>query len=255
MNTSNTVTNSITADYKALVDSRTIIRRKRFLSRIYKEWYEYFKRNIPDVEGSILELGSGGGFCKEIIPDLIASDCIILPWLDAALDGCQLPFKNKSLCAIICIDVIHHMSDPAAFFREAERCLVKGGAILLVEPWVSAWSSFIYSRFHHEPFDPGAVSWKSAVTGPLEGANGALAWIMFERDRNLFLKLFGGLSLDFVKPGMPFRYLFSGGMGKRWSAPALLYPLISLVEKIISPICRYTAMFASIRIIRKQDVS
>ena len=52
--------------------------------------------------------------------------------------------------------------------------------------WVTRWSRWIYGRFHHEPFDPQRADWEFPLSGPLSGANGALPWIIFQRDREQF---------------------------------------------------------------------
>ncbi|MBK8443443.1 MAG: hypothetical protein IPL35_08515 [Sphingobacteriales bacterium] len=54
------------------------------------------------------------------------------------------------------------------------------------EPANTAWGRFFYQNFHHEPFQPEAASWEIPSTGPLSGANGALPWIIFKRDIDLF---------------------------------------------------------------------
>ena len=30
----------------------------------------------------------------------------------------------------------------------------------MIEPWVTPWSSLIYKKLHHEPFQPRAEGWK-----------------------------------------------------------------------------------------------
>jgi hypothetical protein len=44
---------------------RQIIQDKEFLKKIYEEWYSTIAASLPLREGSVLELGSGGGFMKE----------------------------------------------------------------------------------------------------------------------------------------------------------------------------------------------
>ncbi len=51
-----------------------IIQQKVFLWRIYEEWYASIASALPSVEGLVLELGSGAGFMKDIIPGLITSE-------------------------------------------------------------------------------------------------------------------------------------------------------------------------------------
>lgn len=121
----------------------------------------------------------------------------------------------------------------------------------MIEPWVSAWSSLIYGKFHHEPFDPAAADWTFPSTGPLSGANSALPWIIFERDRDRFERLFPDLKLISVDLFMPFRYLLSGGLSMRSLAPAGTFSFWKKTETLLSPLNRYLAMFAFIVLERK----
>src|SRR5690606_24924123 len=76
--------------------------------------------------------------------------------------------------------------DAERFLLEASRVLVPGGRLLMIEPWVTTWSTFVFSRFHPEPFRPDVAEWQFPSSGPLSGANGAIPWIVFERDTERF---------------------------------------------------------------------
>jgi len=165
---------------------RRIVREKAFLRRVYEEWYLSLVCEIPQGEGAILEIGAGAGFLKGIRPDVIVSEYFLVPGIDVVLDGGSLPFADGSLKAIIMTNVFHHLPQPGDFLREASRCLRSGGVVAMIEPWSSRWSRLIYTHFHHEPFHPDAQQWSFDTTGPLSGANGALPWIVFWRDRALF---------------------------------------------------------------------
>src|ERR1700733_6418099 len=71
---------------------RQIIRDKVFLHRIYDEWYSSIARSLPAKPGGVLELGSGAGFLREYIPDLITSEIFSCDGIRAVIDGCDLPF-------------------------------------------------------------------------------------------------------------------------------------------------------------------
>ena len=47
--------------------------------------------------------------------------------------------------------------------------------MIMVEPWVSPWSSWVYKTFHHEPFDPKTKKWTFTLKGPLSGAKWCIA--------------------------------------------------------------------------------
>jgi SAM-dependent methyltransferase len=226
---------------------RSIIRGKAFLSHLYREWYDLIRRRIPDGEGQVIELGSGAGFMKECIPGVVTTDVLDVEGVDCALpqDG-RLPFTDRSLRAIVMTDVLHHLADPRAFFREATRAVRPGGAVVMIEPWVTPWSSFVYRRFHPEPFRPEAEDWELPSGGPLSGANGALPWIMFQRDRRRFEREFPSWTIEAVEPFMPFAYLVSGGVSLRALAPGWAYRGCRLLERVFESAGGRMAMFALI---------
>ncbi len=225
---------------------KQIIQDKPLLKHIYEEWYEAICARLPSVEGSILEIGSGAGFLKSRIPDLITSDIMPVPGNDITCNAQALPFEDNSLRAIVMVNVLHHISDPEQFFKEAYRCIDDDGAIILVEPWVSSWSRIIYSNLHHEPFNPESPSWKLPESGPLSGGNDALPWIIFERDQEKFSQKTNWY-VKSVQPTMPFRYLLSGGVSMRNLLPGWMIRPLTALENIMSPkMIRKTAMFAYI---------
>ena len=119
---------------------------------------------------------------KEIDGEIITSDIMDLPVVDQVFSAEKLPFEEKSISAIYMINVFHHIPDVRAFLKEAERCLKKGGKIVMIEPGDSPFSRFIYKRFHHEMYDDKR-DWTFPATGPLSGSNQALPYIVFNRDR------------------------------------------------------------------------
>lgn len=142
--------------------------------------------------------------------------------------------------------VLHHLPQIRLFFREAARCVRTGGVISMIEPWVTPWSRFVYSRLHHEPFQPEAPSWELSTTGPLSGANGALPWMIFARDRLRFQQEFPNWQIELIKPIMPFRYLLSGGVSLRELAPGWTFEFWRQIENALGRWCNLLAMFAQI---------
>ena len=160
---------------------RTIIQQKPILRKIYQEWYQLLAGDLPAGEGQVLELGSGGGFLDQFIPNLITSDMFVLPGIRAVLDGQRMPLPDASLRGIVMTNVFHHIPDVAAFLSEAARTVRTGGVVSMIEPWNNRWSRFVCDRLHHEEFDPDAAQWEFKTQGPLSGSNHALAWIVFQR--------------------------------------------------------------------------
>lgn len=225
---------------------RRLIREKAFLRKIYQEWYAAIVKALPSGDGPVLELGSGGGFLEESVPGLITSELQPCPHVRVALDGQVLPLADGSLRAIAMIDVLHHLPESRRFLREAARCVRRGGRVVMIEPWVSDWSSLIYSRLHHEPFRPDAAEWEFPPGGPLSAANTALPWIMFVRDRHQLEREFPQWRLVSITPFMPFRYLISGGVSMRGLMPGWTFGLWRAAEHALTPWSRQLGMFAHI---------
>ena len=231
---------------------RQIIQEKKFLRRIYEEWYRAIVAALPDGQGPVLELGAGGGFMRDIVSNLVISELFYCPKIDVVLDGLRLPFVAKSLRAIVLTNVLHHLTQPRLFFAEATRCVQPGGAVVMIEPWVTPWSRFVYSRLHHEPFEPESQSWELPTQGPLSGANDALPWIIFSRDRLRFEQEFPHWKIEVIEPMMPFRYLVSGGVSMRGLAPSWSFGLWKQIENAFSNWNDQLAMFAQV-VLRRLD--
>jgi len=234
---------------------RRIIKEKRFLHRIYEEWYGDLIAAIPAPDacpGRILELGSGGGFLSDLLPECITSEVFYFKDMDLSLDARALPFADGSLRAIIMVDVFHHISNIVDFLREAERTLAPGGIVAMWESWNTPWSRFIYKTLHPEPFETEATDWSFTASGHLSGANGALPWIVFERDKAIFAKDFPQLKVEKLRLDYPFSYLASGGVSTWFSAPKMLFSLIRMLERRLSVFEKQMAMFAFI-LLRKVD--
>ena len=150
-------------------------------------------------------------------------------------------------------DVLHHIPDVRSFFVQAASTVREGGAVIMIEPWVTRWSRLVYTNLHHEPFLPGADRWEFASTGPLSGANGALPWIVFRRDRLQFEREFPEWRIDEIRPTMPFRYLVSGGVSLRSLMPGWTYSAWRGAEWAMTPLMHQLAMFACIVLTRTGD--
>ena len=227
-----------------------IIRSKPFLKKLYEEWYRDIASHfLPGAQ--ILELGSGAGFLKEFIPGLITSELFRTPGVGRVIDAQAIAMPEASLDGIVMTNVLHHIPDCSSFFHEAARVVRPEGEIIMVEPWNTTWSRWFYKRLHHEPFDPDIATWLIPPSGPLSGANGALPWIIFHRDRVLFEATHKQWQVVRITPSMPLAYPLSGGVSLRNSLPGWSYRFIRAIERRCQE--REWAMFATIVLRRRRQ--
>ncbi len=237
---------------RTLIHGR-ILKQKYFLRKLYEEWYSLFQQQMKQLpEGKVVELGSGGGFLKDIEPSVLCSDILDLPTNDVTFSALKMPFADQELSALFMIDTFHHIPDAQQFLKEAERVLKSDGCIIMIEPANSFWGRFIYKKFHHEAFEPDA-GWTIPSSGPLSGANGALPWIVFERDVHLFQTAFPEFTIEEIKYHTPFRYLISGGFSLKQLAPDFTYNFFSGIDKLLASVWPQLSMFVTIRLKKKSQ--
>lgn len=235
-------------DPKATLAHRDIILQKPFLKRLYTEWYNLFIAKTQNIKGGKhLEIGSGGGFYKEVFPEVVTSDILDLPNVDKIFSAEEMPFAENELASIVMLNVFHHIPKPYLFLKEAERTLIKGGKIIMIEPANSVLGRFIYKRFHHEPFDEKGGR-EINPGNPLSNSNQALPYIYFERDTEKFKKDFPHLKINSVKYHSPFLYVLSGGVSRSAMLPYIMYGLAKGFEWVLSPLSKQLGLFCTIEI-------
>ncbi|MCW1968925.1 MAG: methyltransferase domain-containing protein [Anaerolineae bacterium] len=228
------------------------IRSKFALNAFYRNAYLQYQnclRNTPE-SGLILELGSGAGFVKDLIPGILCSDLIAYPKLDYVLDGTRLPFADHSVRMIAMLNVFHHIPDVEGFINEAQRCLLDGGRIMIIDPNVGWISTPILKYGHSEPFNPNAARWDFNSIGPLSSANDALSWIVFQRDLVEFQRKFPLLKLVRFEPHSPLLYWLSGGL-KKWSLIGkTTYPIINIIDGFLMNLSSNFGSFVNVEILK-----
>lgn len=231
----------------------SLIRNKYYLNNIYRDFYNQFKLSISHISTKkklFVELGSGGGFIKEIIPETTTSDIMKLKNIDMQFSALKMPFAKNSVDAFFMIDVFHHISDSKRFLNEAQKCLKKKGKIVMIEPANTLFGGIIYKHFHHETFNPQG-EWYFKSQGPLSSSNLALPWIVFFRDKQKFKKLFPNLIITKIEIHTPFRYLLSGGLSFPQFVPFWTYGFIVFFEKLLKKLHPYIGMFYTIELTKK----
>ncbi len=233
-------------------DLRRIIQGKAALRRLYLETYQRYADCLSrcPAEGLAVELGSGGGFVKDVLPEVTTSDVIAYPGVDRVVDGTRMPFADGSVRALFLLNVLHHVPDVSAFLHECERVLRPGGRVRIVDQYPGWIGGFVYRHLHHEPFDMQATDWRFPSKGPLSDANGALAWIVFERDRARFEREHPALRLVAFERHTPLRYWLAGGL-KRWSLlPGALFGAATWLDRALVRLSPRCASFLDVELQR-----
>ncbi len=233
---------------KTLKLHQKIILESKFLNALYKDFYRQFK--ILAKGEPIVEIGSGPGFIKKIIPKAITTDVIKTKDIDKLAYAEKTSFKSGSVGSILMLNVFHHVKQPTKAIHEFERVLKKGGRIIMIEPTNTFWSRFLYTHFHSETFDTKS-GWTIKGSGRMSDANGAIPWIIFIRDRSLFDKKFPNLKIKNIQYHSPFAYLISGGVSKFQPYNNFNYQKFKKFEAFIEKLNPLLAMFMTIVIEKK----
>jgi SAM-dependent methyltransferase len=231
---------------------KAVISRKALLQSIYDDVYDKYHNCLmrSPVNGIALELGSGAGFTKKRIPEILTSDIIPYKGIDKVVDATRMPFPNDSLRCICMFNVFHHISDVDLFLKEAQRCLVQGGRVFIVDQHPGLFGYPIYKYFHHEYFDQSTVKWSFNTSGPLSNANGALAWIVFQRDRKIFEQKYPYFRIEKYEPHTPIAYWLSGGL-KWWSlVPRQLTKAIKKIDSLLIDISPRFGSFVDVELLK-----
>lgn len=236
---------------KTILSHKDKIVSNYFLHKLYIRYYQDIL-NRARRKKLIVELGSGGGFIKEIKKSIITSDVVPGPDIDKTFSAGGMPFKSNSVDAFVMLNVFHHIPNTEKALTEMQRCLKSKGRIVMIEPYNTFWSRLVYKNFHHERFDNYA-GWGFKGKKRLTDSNMALPWIVFVRDKALFEQKFPDLRLISIEPHSPFSYILSGGLSKPQLAPNFAYKWVMLFERLISPLNRYLAIYATF-VIEKVDI-
>ena len=219
--------------------NRKIYQNKDLIKIIYNNYYKTIKKNIYiSNKSKILEIGSGGGNIKEVIPKCITSDQFKNTNIDRIENIYKINFKKNSISNIILIDVFHHLKFPNLALKEIHRILIKNGRIIMIEPAMGLIPRLIYKIFHYEPngFNLN-IKWndipKKIPSTNRYFAAQSMTWrAFFLKELNLKSKY----KIKLVKPFSDFAFLLSGGYSYNAFYPKFLYSFIKLIDKILTSI-------------------
>jgi len=239
---------------------RMIVKTKPLTRDVFESFYRrcrradtrFFASSTANVR---IELGSGAGSMKELFPDVYTSDVRFLPFVDFVARGEELPFADASIRAIYAINVMHHVSDPRAFFGELSRAVAPGGGVVMIEPYYGPVARLLFPRlFTSEEYDPRAQGWPvHARHKPASGANQALSYIVLRRDRVVWEREFPDLELVLDQPHTHLAYVLSGGVNFRQLVPTWVGRGLARLEHAIPSLNPWFALQHTLVVRRRVD--
>lgn len=242
-----------------LAFQRSLLKSKLVLRSVFVDMYTAIlnaeKQFLTARDGIRVEVGAGVSILKSLDSEILISDIKKDEHLDLSLDAAQTHFAESSLKTLIGVNCFHHFPQVDHFFKEMMRVLKPGGGIILVEPYESVLGRFLYARmFKTETFDMNQKQWEQVTEGPMKGANQALSYLVFVRDRAAFEKKYPELEVLVRRP-LPLwlRYLVSGGFNFVQLLPSFLFPMLKLVERLTGALSGLVALHVMIVIRKRGD--
>lgn len=210
---------------------RKIIQSNTLLKTNYDNWYKKLLADAQSVpnKGLLVELGSGASYLKQLEPSVITTD-VVDGIADLKVDARQLPFKDQSVKALFLTHVFHHIPSIDQFISEAERVLVPGGVISMIDVARSPFAKFLFSNLHPEPYNDKAKDWDFTQEDSMLDSNQALTWMVFQRDVGMFQKKFPNMQLELVEYLPWLSYLLSGGVTRKRLIPKGLDTFINWID-------------------------
>jgi SAM-dependent methyltransferase len=210
--------------------------RKPKLQEIYRGFYRLIAAQInQDINGKIVELGSGIGNIKMMIPEALCSDLFPNPWIDQVENAYQLSFQDNTVSNLILFDVFHHLEHPGTALAEFSRVLRPSGRVIIFDPYISLTGLLVYGLLHHEPvgitkkinwFAPeGFDPWKSNYYA----AQGNATRVFFS---GKYSRYWNGFDLVYKKRIPAISYIASGGYSKPQVLPDRLFRFVEKLETV-----------------------
>lgn len=232
-----------------------MLAKKRMLRDVFTEFHHLFKQldqQFFSGKGAEIELGAGISPMRDSYPNVLATDIVDAPHLDKVINAEAMDLPDNSVRTIYGQNCFHHFPHPDKFLFELERVLIPGGGAILLEPYYGPFASFLFKRlFRTEGFDKSFPSWETPVEGPMNGANQALSYIVFVRDRAELERKHPSLKIVHEqRVGNYLKYVISGGLNFRQLLPDGMTGAVSYIEKLLWPFNRWFALHHII-VIRK----
>jgi SAM-dependent methyltransferase len=211
--------------------------KKPILKTIYREFHSLIAAQLSGLaEPLVVELGSGIGNIKEVIPHCLRTDLFANPWIDQVENAYRLSFGDGTVSDLILFDVFHHLRYPGTALREFERVTRPGGRVLIFDPCISALGMLVFGALHPEPVAYGdAIVWDapqgwSPTQTDYYAAQGNATRIFFGRERTRLPERWNVLHR---KRFAALAYVASGGYSKPQLYPDRFYPFLRRVDQVL----------------------
>lgn len=220
-----------------ILENQRYWQKKPILKKIYHGFHRSIAAHLSGLPGSlVVELGSGIGNIKDIIPDCLRTDLFPNPWIDQVENAYKLSFADGTVSDLILFDVFHHLHYPGTALHEFERVLRPGGRVIIFDPCMSLLGFLVFGLLHQEP-----VAWQDKIvwTAPPEwsiekndyyAAQGNATRIFFGTERASLPEKWEVLHRQRYSA---LAYIASGGYSKPQMYPDFFYPVLRLVEKVL----------------------
>lgn len=212
--------------------------QKPLLQKLYADFYRLIAQNLSNLpDAKIVELGSGLGNIREIIPDCLRTDLFPNPWIDQIENAYKLSFEGETISDLILTDVFHHLRYPGTALQEFGRVMRKGGRVLMLEPYMSALGLLVYGIPHDEPIAIiNKIEWNAPEGWSPENIDYYAAQGNASRifAGNKFRSRLGDWKkIETIRLSAT-AYVASGGFSKPQLYPTSMLPVIKKLENLLS---------------------
>jgi SAM-dependent methyltransferase len=228
------------------------------LSSLLDSRYSWMATFIKTSQKGI-EFGSGIGATKLFLPhhDVLLTDVVENTWLDySEIDATSSGFADEVYDYIILNQVLHHLTRPDLFFKEARRILKPGGLLIIQDPYTSFLMKMALIVMRHEGFNdainlriPGV---KFCHSDDPWSANCSTAKLIFESQ--LGRELFRGFEVIHTLRSEFLGFINSGGVTAKTKYIPLKPLPLKLQKSIDKVLCKLAPrMFAlQIRVVLRR---